>query len=205
MLDGVIRINVLSPNMLEDPNLDVGASRSNGALKTVARRRFVRGVGVALPVALSVSAKSALACHCTSVSAHSSIKLANSHNATTDVNSTAGCNGWSPDTWKGLSKRTYGGLKTVFSSVFNNDITGQDNMKQVLNGTYSEEYKYFAAAYLNAFHSRVNARFYKVTDMQAMWPVVKFGSGEYSSVPNIPAGKGWNKQDILDYFRLTWP
>lgn len=205
MLGGVIRVNVLSPIMLEDPNLCVGASRSIGASKAVDRRRFVRGVGVALPIALSVSAKSALACHCTSVSAHSSIKLANSHNATTDVNSTVGCNGWSPDTWKAQSKKSYPGLKTVFSSVFANDITGQDNMKQVLNGTYGNEYKYFAAAYLNSFHSQVDARFYKVTDMQAMWPVVKSGSGEYSSVPNIPAGKGWGKEDILDYFRQTWP
>ncbi|MDP3537348.1 MAG: hypothetical protein Q8S26_01445 [Azonexus sp.] len=196
--------------MIKNDNaVNVGVA-SNETTKAFPRRRFVRGIGVAVPIALSVSAKSALACHCTSVSANSSIKLANSHNATADVNSTVGCAGWSPLTWKTQAANNYPELNAVFSSKFPNSITGSLTMLGVLQSTNSSNpaiqrrYKVFAAAYLNIFYNKVDQRYYKVTDMQDMWPAVENG-GEYAPVPNTPVGKGWSKQDILDYFIRTWP
>ena len=147
-------------------------------VEALRRRRFVRGVGLAVPVAMTVSAKSAMACTCTSVSANSSIKLANSHNATGDVNSTVDCSGKLPSTWKNMS--TFNGKTTLFSAIFSPvPMDLQDkNMKQMAGRGDSDTYAVFAAAYLNVLNGYVSNRYYTIGHLQAMWPVAKNGGVE---------------------------
>lgn len=169
-------------------------------LESKSRRRLVRGAGGILPLGLMASAKSALACHCTSVSANNSIKLANSHNATTDVGAVASdCNGWSPSTWAGTTVTQSGNVfSTVFSSVPLN--LASKTMKQMAARGNSDIYAIFAAAYLNSMTGRVGQRFYKVSDLKAMWPVAMSGTGVYEPVP----GAKWTAADIRLFLTQTW-
>lgn len=163
------------------------------------RRRFVRGVGAVVPVTLTISAKSAMACHCTSVSANSSIKIANSHNATGDDNSTIDCRGKFPATWAGL---TVTGSDTLFSTIFSPVGTTKQNktMKEIAGWGNSNRYAIFAAAYLNVLNGSVSDRYYTTAHLQAMWPVVYNQSGSYVPTP----GAQWSSSDIISYLTQTF-
>lgn len=174
------------------------------------RRRFVRGVGVIAPVVLTVSARSALACHCTSVSAAGSIALQNSHNAKTDVWQTNQCAGFSPSRWKNERQSPRGGSDR-FDAIFPlSGIEAKWTMWQVLKdskeknqfGTIllsadkKEMLQIFAAAYLNSTSNKIGTQYYDVEKLKAMW---RGKDGAFAPVP----GKLWDWSDIKSFLLPT--
>ena len=103
------------------------------------RRRFVRAVGVAVPVALTVSARSTMAATCNVVSAHASINLTNSHNSTTD--NTFG----------------FGGPNLSMRQVL---------IQQVPTSTFAS---YIAAAYVNLGKEPAIGVCYTLQNLKDMW------------------------------------
>ncbi len=156
------------------------------------RRRFVRGVGIAVPVSLTVSARSALAATCSTVSAHASIALTTSHTSGRDREQTWGA--LSPDQWDALSNSQWNnivGRSVNFSTVFTNGAS--KTMKNVLDGgnqgTSSEQA--FAAAYLN-LNNFQGQTCYTLDILKAMW------AGTY------PVGAPLTPAQVMDYLTDSW-
>lgn len=161
------------------------------------RRRFVRGVGIAVPVALTVQARSALACTCSTVSAHASIALANSHNATGDVN--VGCAGVSPQTWGNYSG-SYTGKTKNFGDVFSPTVSPLTNMQMKDAVKHSDEFvRVMAAGYLNLVNDKV-VGFYDLAKLQNMW---KGRSSGFVPIPESPTNL-WYESQIKTYLIDTW-
>jgi len=160
------------------------------------RRRFVRGIGVAVPVSLTVSARSALAATCSTVSAHASIALTTSHTTGTDRNQT-----WaalSPDGWDNLTGTQWNsitGRGVAFSTIFTNGIypTTSQTMRNVLDGGSqgTDTQQAFAAAYLNLVNF-VGQTCYTLEILQAMW------AGTY------PVGAPLTPIQVMDYLIDSW-
>lgn len=177
--------------------------------KKIERRRFVRVAGLALPAAMTISARSALACTCSTVSAHASIKLAESHNSKTDVN--IACNGKSPDYYKMLSDWRY---VTSKDDLFNGQFPGSGlpdsaTMKKVLKNIVKDAYgnpvsvsnrqRIFAAAYLNSKNGYVSTTFYTIEeDLKKMW-----SEGPLNAYHPVP-GASWGNTEIETYLTDTW-
>jgi hypothetical protein len=166
--------------------------------KGVNRRRFVRGVGIAIPVALTVSARSALANTCSAVSANASIALTNSHQATGDTGLT--CSGWSPVTWAGKIPDDYKPNNRKFNIVFGSgpDVT----MRQVIKNGDDDFEKYIAAAYMNFVKNKLavtsgGETVYDLADLKAMWDG---RTGTYKPVPGV----SWGSEQIKLYLATTW-
>ena len=165
--------------------------------KGAGRRRFVRGLGVALPVTLTVSARSAMAATCTTVSAQASINLANSHDSLTDVNQP--CTGLSPATWAGKSDSEFGVANVAFSSQFGGGPN--KNMRQLLRDANATAFqKHIAAAYVNSVLGRVGDRYYNLDQLKAMWSWRQGVNGFYQPVP----GANWDETKIMAYLADTW-
>lgn len=158
------------------------------------RRRFVRGVGIAVPVSLTVSARSALSATCSTVSAHASIALANSHNAIGDINQP--CSGLSPSLWTG----NYTGKNTTFLTAFTPKDTSLNNvtMKGAIAGS-DVFLKDIAAAYLNLLNAKV-VGFYSNAQLKAML------DGRYTGYNPIPTNTSlvWYEAQIKQYLESTW-
>ncbi len=164
------------------------------AEKSVGRRRFVRGVGIAVPVALTISARSALSATCTTQSAAASIALNNSHNATGDVNQP--CQGVAP----GSLTLDLLGANDEFSAVFTTWPADKLKKSTVFDVLSSKDgfAKHIAAAYINSKSGKVAQKFYTVQNLKDMWT---YGpSGAYQPVP----GANWDKTKIKTYLKDTW-
>lgn len=171
--------------------------------ETKGRRRFVRGVGAAVPVALTVSARSAMACNCNAVSAHASINMPiNSHNATQDIglSSTA----LSPSVLAGKSSTFFGPVGGLVNPTFNSVFPGGDSrtMERVLKSTTTATTtaatpfeKHLAAAYVNRSLNRSPIKCYTVPDLQKMWQ-----DSPYHPVPGV----NWDQFQIMAYLVDTW-
>jgi hypothetical protein len=162
------------------------------------RRRFVRGVGAAVPVALTVSARSAMACHCNAVSAHASINLTHSHNSTLDQNITLSKT-LSPGALasKPLSYFTNIGANGNFVAVFGSgpNLT----MRDVLNSHISSVFaKQIAAAYVNFKKDPSVSKCYSLQQLIDMWTY-----GPTSTYQPVP-GANWGVGEIGTYLIGTW-
>jgi len=166
------------------------------------RRKFVRAIGVAVPVTLTISARSALAGTCTTVSAAASIALANSHNATGDVGLTP-CAGLAPSVWVNQPVTDLGIFGNQrFVDVLLSGTTLK--MKQILisdtsNSQATDIVKHLAAAYVNLQLGKVAAITYSVTNLQDMWGAVNTLS-PYHPVPGV----NWYEGEIMAYLATTW-
>lgn len=168
-----------------------------GGDKGSGRRRFVRGLGVALPITLTVSARSAMAATCTTVSAQASINLTNSHNSLLDVNQP--CNGLSPQSWANSPDSDFGSANVNFSSQFGGGPN--KTMRQVLRDSAATAFqKHIAAAYVNSVLGRVDQKFYNLDQLKAMWNWRLGEGGFYHPVP----GANWDETHIMTYLADTW-
>jgi hypothetical protein len=163
------------------------------------RRRFVRGVGAAVPVALTVSARSAMACHCNAVSAHASINLTHSHNSTLDQN-IALSNTLNPSALasKPVSYFTGIGANGNFATYFGSgpNLT----MRNVLlpSSGASVFAKQIAAAYVNFKKDPSVSKCYSLQQLKDMWT---YGpTSTYQPVPNA----NWGVDQIGTYLIGTW-
>lgn len=166
------------------------------------RRRFVRGVGVAIPVVLSVASRSALATQCLSPSASASISLLHSR---PDRPRDGRCAGGSPGYW-GNASTTHpgqwaqaGAEGKLFSSIFPGGYPGK-TLKEVigLNGT-ADPFQlgaHLAAAWCNLRMGWVAESVLNLDDLVAMWN----GRAGYSPVAGAPL---WNAEDIVTYLKTT--
>jgi hypothetical protein len=165
--------------------------------KSTNRRRFVRGLGIAIPVALTVSARSALANTCSAVSANASIALTKSHNATGDTGLT--CSGWSPATWAAKSVAEYGTDNLKFKAVFSG---GPDKTMSEVIINNNDFQQHIAAAYMNLRKNKLavtsgGKTVYDLADLQAMWDG---RTGTYKPVPGV----SWGRSEIKAYLATTW-
>ena len=195
-------------NKIDEKATHVGSDARDS---TSGRRRFVRGVSIAIPVSLTVSARSALSATCATVSANASIALANSHNATGDVNQT--CLGAPPEGWvvqqpTGTQKTTqpallqspsgFIGLDQKFGDVFSTTPPLKNSKMSEAVKNQDEFVRYIAAAYLNLVNNKVTG-VYSLTQLQAMWDGRNHG---YS--PLLGSTVIWYEQDIKKYLASTW-
>lgn len=181
-------------------NTHDGLPKASTPNEGAGRRRFVRGVGAAVPVALTVSARSALACHCNAVSAHASIKLTNSHNSTQDTNIALDPNlTLSPTVLaeKNLAYFTSANANGVFSTVFGSGPNM--SMRNVLRSSSTTQFaKNIAAAYVNLKKDPSVIKCYSLQQLIDMW---KYGpTASYQPVPDA----NWDVNQINTYLTGTW-
>jgi hypothetical protein len=199
-------------NKIDDKATHVGPEARDSAS---GRRRFVRGVGVAIPVSLTVSARSALSAGlCATVSANASIALANSHNATGDVNQS--CEGKDSSQWEEQiasqptstqntqqpallqSPSAYVGLDQKFGTIFTAPPPLKNSKMSEAVKNQDEFVRCIAAAYLNLVNNKVTG-IYSLTQLQAMW------NGRYHGYSPLPGSTViWYEQDIKKYLASTW-
>ena len=163
-----------------------------GAEESVGRRRFVRGVGIAVPIALTVSARSALSATCTTQSAAASIALNNSHNATGDRDQP--CQGLSPTAWAARTANQFGTANANFYATFASGPTVK--MRAVVKSSdplVTDLMKYIAAAYVNLQLGLVPANTYTVQNLKGML------AGSYQPVPGVI----WDSTAIINYLKTT--
>ncbi len=164
------------------------------------RRRFVRAVGVAVPVALTVTARSTMAATCNVVSAHASINLTNSHNSTTDVGITN--NAQTPIYLAAQNPAYFTGVNRNFLTTFGfggpNLSMRQVLIQQVPTSTFAS---YIAAAYVNLGKEPAIGVCYTLQNLKDMW---QYGpSGTYHPVASDTT-VNWNQLQIIDYLIDTW-
>ena len=168
------------------------------------RRRFVRAVGVAVPVALTVSARSTMAATCNVVSAHASINLTNSHNSTTDI----GINN-NAQTFQFLTSQASQGASYFtqspnanqnFSTTFGSgpNLTMR-NVLFLQSGTFAS---YIAAAYVNLIKNPLGVGVcYDLPKLTAMW--LDGQLNDYHPIASAPTVT-WSQTDIINYLTDTW-
>lgn len=171
-----------------------------------ARRRFIRGAGLAVPVIMTVRSSSALSAQCFAPSAAASIALLHSRLDREH----ADCLGRTPGFWKNAAKPdhpnhnfwvTAGGEGVLFSTVFGSGFPGK-TLKDVLglggNQNYEALGRHLAAAYLNHQIGWVPDTVLSVQDLIDMW---NGRAGSYSPT----AGVTWNAGQIVTYLLTTMP
>lgn len=166
------------------------------------RRRFVRAVGVAVPVALTVSARSTMAATCNVVSAHASINLTHSHNSTTDIGIT---NNAQTPLFLSQQNANYftsasanGNFLNIFGFGGPNLSMRQVLIQQVPTATFAS---YIAAAYVNLRKEPAIGVCYTLQNLKDMWhygPLGTFHPLASDTTVN------WNQQQIIDYLIDTW-
>lgn len=171
-----------------------------------ARRRFVRGVGMAVPAIITVRASSALAAQCFAPSAAASIALLHSRLDREH----ADCLGRTPGFWKNAAKPdhpnhnfwvTAGGEGVLFSAVFGSGFPGKtllDVLNTSGNANYAALGRHLAAAYLNFKIGWVPTTVLSLQDLIDMW---NGRAGSYSPT----AGVTWNAAQIVAYLVTTMP
>lgn len=177
-----------------------------------ARRRFVRGVGIATPVILTMASRSALAAAggCLSPSAQASIALEHSRPNRDGFN----CAGTSPGYWKQASYSgtphyndwlASGAEGVHFSSIFTGGFPGK-TLKDVLrngNGQVNgfsdpdELGAHLSAAWCNLKTNKVPFGVVSLAQLQQMWAGRTSG---YSPVPGVV----WYGADIVAYIKTTF-
>lgn len=177
-----------------------------------ARRRFVRGIGVAAPIILTMASRSSLATPggCLSPSAKASIALEHSR----PDRDTISCSGKSPGYWKAASYSgtphyndwvASGAEGIHFSSIYTGGFPGK-TLKDVLrngngNGTAfpdpDELGAHLAAAWCNLMTGKVPSSVVSLIQLQQMWADRTSG---YSPVPNVV----WYGTDIVAYIKTTF-
>lgn len=165
------------------------------------RRRFVRGVGLATPVVLTMASRSALARTCFSPSAQASITLDNSR-----AQGGASCSGRSPGYWWNAKKNhpddwsASGAEGVLFSSIFPGGFPDK-TLREVLglNGNQDQWQlgAHLVAAWCNLQTGKVPSSVLSLQTMQAMWAG---RSGSYQPVPGV----FWNGEDIVKYIQTTF-
>ena len=166
------------------------------------RRRFVRAVSVAVPVALTVSSRSAMATTCNVVSAHASIKLANSHNSTTDQNLLS--NAKTPQflLQQDATYFTDVGANGLFSKVFGSGPVKRMRPLLIQEVPQASFASFIAAAYVNLKKNPSGVgRCYTFQNLKDMWT---YGpTGDYQPLASNPMVK-WGQQQVIDYLTDTW-
>ena len=164
------------------------------------RRRFVRAVGVAVPVALTVSARSTMAATCNVVSAHASINLTKSHNSTTDIG--INNNAQTPQFLSQQNVAYFTGVNRNFLNTFGfggpNLSMRQVLIQQVPTSTFAS---YIAAAYVNLGKEPAIGVCYTLQNLKDMW---QYGpSGTFHPLASDTT-VNWSQQQIIDYLIDTW-
>lgn len=165
------------------------------------RRRFVRAVGVAVPVALTVSARSTMAATCNVVSAHASINLTHSHNSTTDKDLNSNARTPLFLSQQNLNYFTDAGANGLFSTVFGSGPVKRMRpllIEQVPSATFAS---YIAAAYVNLKKDPAVGLCYNFQKLKDMWTYGPLGS--YHPLPS-DTSVSWGQQQIIDYLSDTW-
>lgn len=167
----------------------------------VHRRRFVRGVGILVPAALTITSRSASAAGCLSASASASINLANSR---PDRSSGSCANGKSPGYWQNAA--TTHNDTTARSRLFSDIFVGgfaNKSMEDVINLTGNQDPQQFgghlAAAWCNFFKGYVDASVISLLTLQAMW------AGRNAGFNPIPGNTAvvWNQAQMVTYLKTT--
>ena len=182
--------------------------------KQRARRRFIHGVGVAVPVIMTVKSSSALAAQCFSPSAAASIALLNSRvnheyadcsqgrtpgfwvNAANPTNGNSGKSNDNYQYWQAA-----GGDGVYFSTAF---VSGFTNLKlkqvMALNGTDDpwQLGAHLSAAYLNNKIGWVPDTVVSLQDLRDTW------AGRYGTYTPT-AGVTWTGEQIVAYLQTTMP
>ena len=191
---------------MSDQSNQVGSGESGMSSKVAGRRRFVRGVGIATPVILTVASRSALAATCLSPSAQASIALDNSR---LDRQRGAGCFGKGPEFWKDASNeksahhghwKGCGAEHKTFSSCFgaHDGFHGKKKLKEVLASQGPDDPfglgAHLCAAWCNLHTGRVPASVLSLETMKRMWAG---RNGSYQPVPGVL----WGARDSVEYIK----
>ena len=190
---------------MSDQSNQVGSGQSGMNSKAAGRRRFVRGVGIATPVILTVASRSALAATCLSPSAQASIALDNSR---PDRRRGSECFGKGPEFWKEASneKSSYhgnwkgcGADGRYFSACFAaHDGFHGKKLKEVLASQGHEDPAklgaYLSAAWCNLNTGKVPASVLSLETMKKMWAG---RNGSYQPVPGV----FWSAPQIVEYIK----
>ena len=197
-------------NIPSHPNGSESQPKEN---KQRTRRRFIHGVGVAVPVIMTVKSSSALAAQCFAPSAAASIALLNSRLDREHLD----CLGRTPGFWVNAANPTNGksdnlnnnyqyweaagGDGILFSTVFGSGFANL-TLKQVmaLNGNQDQWQlgAHLSAAYLNNKIGWVPDTVVSLQDLRDMWAG---RSGTYTPT----AGVTWNGEQIVAYLQTTMP
>ena len=162
----------------------------------VHRRRFVRGVGIIVPAALTITSRSASAAACLSASASASINLAKSR-----PNRAAGvCNGKSLLYWQNVSSTAptadFNAFNTTFSSIF---FGGPSSTMGVVMNAGNAVRAHLAAAWCNLNTGRVPLDIISLATLQSMW----IGrTGTFQPIPGN-ASVLWGATEIVAFLQTT--
>lgn len=176
---------------------EIDRDEMSASKKELGRRRFVRGVGLTIPVLLTIPARSALAGTCSSVSANASIALAHSHNATGDVG--LSCTGKSPRVWSKAESNEFGSANQKFREVFGSgpNLTMEEVIKSTDTSIFAKQ---IATAYVNLSvgGGTIPSGVYDLKTLKDMWTYGR--GGTYQPVPGV----NWAKGDIQAFLTTTW-
>ena len=166
----------------------------------VHRRRFVRGVGIIVPAALTITSRSASAAGCLSASASASINLAHSR---PNRDGDGICVGRNLTFWKTVSKTSSkddsSAFKTRFDTIFSGGPPAM-TMGEVMNANpFTEVNAILAVAWCNFNTSRVASTTISLTTLQSMW------AGRNGSFQPIlgNASVQWDAAQIVTYLKTT--
>ncbi|MBN8461854.1 MAG: hypothetical protein J0M01_03430 [Dechloromonas sp.] len=190
---------------MRDQSNQVGSGQAGMDSKSAGRRRFVRGVGIATPVILTVASRSALASTCLSPSAQASIALDRSR---PDRRRGSECFGKRPDFWKEASNeksahhghwKGCGAEDRYFSACFSaSDGFNGKTLKDVLASKGQDDpFKlgsHLCAAWCNLQTGKVPASVLSLETMKSMWAG---RNGNYQPV----AGVFWGAPQIVEYIK----
>ena len=185
------------------PDHPVGSENQPKENKQRARRRFVHGVGVAVPVVMTVRSPSALAAQCFAPSAAASIALLSSRLDRETLNCTGRPPGFWGNAWKTHATvwETSGGEGRLFSDVFGGGFPGKSLKKvMALNGNQDQWQlgAHLSAAYLNNKMGWVPDTVMSPQDLRDMWAGK---NGTYTPT----AGVTWGGEAIVAYLQTTMP
>lgn len=166
----------------------------------VHRRRFVRGVGIMVPVALTITSRSASAAGCLSASASASINLANSRpNRVSD----GVCNGRNLAYWKTASQNGEpAAITQKFNAIYFGGFAGPPplSMAAVMNTANVDALSaHLAAAWCNFFKGFVDPKIISLTTLQNMW------AGRTAGFQPIPGNASvvWNAAQMVTFLQTT--
>lgn len=183
-----------------------------GSTHVVARRRFVRGVGVVVPTVLTIGSQSAMATagRCLSPSASASINLTHSRND----RARAACAGLGPNSWVAEANaypQPTGSATWVSaraSGIYFKDVYagGHDNLtlKEVmaLNASSPNHFgAHLAAAWCNLQSGKVPSDTLSAEMLIAMWAGWK-NSGKYYPIPGNSVAF-WTSAETVSYLQAT--
>lgn len=188
----------------ESPKVPQG---DNPSVVKAGRRRFIHGIGIAVPVIMTVRSPSVLATgsggQCLAPSAMASIALLNSRPERTR----SFCSGRTPGFWVNAWKThetiwaASGGEGLLFSTVFGSGFSGK-TLRQVMELQGNEDAfqlgAHLSAAYLNWKMVWVPNEVLSLQDLRDMW---NGRGGTYSPT----AGVTWGGEAIVTYLQTTMP